>query len=128
METIAQKIEDLNKSYKEGKISRTQYLKDHSKLVAKWKKLCRPKTLADRIREAGVKVTKKARGYYNYKGINFTVDIMEDSCETTWWEACIWDDGVDTRVFEYFDECNHFDRKQDVLNVLFEFDKSLSRD
>jgi hypothetical protein len=127
IQTIIEQIENLNATFREGKISRTDYLKQHAKLVVKFKKAHRGDTLADILRKAGVKITKLGRGYYLYAGINFTVELMEDSCESTWWEVCIWDDKVDTRVFEYFNEYNMFDRKQDVVGALFQFDKSLSQ-
>lgn len=126
IQTITEQIEQLNKSFKEGKIFGTQYLKDHAKLVIKYKKACKGDTLADIVRKAGVKITKLGRGYYLYTGLNFTVSLVEDSCETTWWEVSIWEDNVDARVFEHFNEYNHFDRKQDVVDALFQFDKSLS--
>jgi hypothetical protein len=127
LETIAQQVQDLNKAYRENKMSRAQYLKDHTKLANKWKRLTKRETLADVMRKAGVKVTKIGKGYYTYKGINFTVDIMEDSCETTWWQVNDWEDNVDPRVLEYFNDWNQYDRKQDVLGALFELDKSLSK-
>jgi hypothetical protein len=126
LEIIAQQVQDLNKAYREGEMSRSEYLKDHTKLSNKWKKVIKGDTLADIVRKAGVKITKLGRGYYLYTGLNFTVSLIEDSCETTWWEVSIWEDNVDARVFEYFNEYNHFDRKQDVVDALFQFDKSLS--
>ena len=127
LETIAQQVEDLNKAYRENKMSRAQYLKDHTKLANKWKRLTKRETLADIVRKAGVKITKLGRGYYLYTGLNFTAKLMEDSCETTWWEVCIWEDDVDARVYQNFYDYNHFDRKQDVIDALFQFDKSLSK-
>ena len=127
IQILTKQFEDLNTSFKQGTIHYGEYMKQHTKLVAKWKKAHKGDSLADIVRKAGVKITKLGRGYYLYTGLNFTAKLMEDSCETTWWEVCIWEDDVDARVYENFYDYNHFDRKQDVIDALFQFDKSLSK-
>jgi hypothetical protein len=118
-------IFNLNNEFKAQKMSHKTYLAKHKALVTKWKKLTQP-TFSQKLKNEGIKITKKGQGFYTYHGKNFTVDIINESCESTWWEACIWSDGVDQRVHDEFNEYNYFDRKEDVVHALYQLDKRLS--
>lgn len=125
-EQVLKEINALNGVYKSGNMSRETYLKKHKYISNKYKKANRPMTYNERIRAEGIKIKKKARGWYTFIGKNFQVDLMEDSCETTWWEVLIYDDNVDARVFEHFDGFNHWDTKAEVVAALYELDKRLT--
>lgn len=84
-------------------------------------------TQSELLNKAGVKIKKKTRGWYTYQGINFNVDFWEEACETSWWEVCIHDDETDPRVFEFFEDYNQFDTKKEVVGLLYQFDKSLTK-
>jgi hypothetical protein len=126
LEQALKEIELLNAVYKLGNMSRDTYLKKHKAIANKHKKANRPMSYNERIRAEGIKIKRNARGWYTFIGKNFTIDIQEESCETTWWEACIWDDNVDKRVFEHFDGYNHWYTKSEVVSALYELDKRLT--
>lgn len=89
------------------------------------------KTVAEQAKEFGAKVKREFRGYYVYKGVNFTAEFCEQSCEKTWWEVEVYNDNVDKRIFDQFSyggggQMNEFERKTDVVWALLCFDKSLS--
>jgi len=126
LEQTLQQLNDLNAVYNSGNMARATYLKKHKFISNKYKKANRPMTYSERIRAEGIKIKKNARGWYTFIGKNFQVGLMEDSCETTWWEVLIYDDNVDARVFEHFDQCNRWDTKSEVVGALYELDKRLT--
>lgn len=120
---IDDQLTKLNEDYRLGilKVPHSKYLRMHAKIRTS-------NSLSNQVKRFGAKVTK-VEGYigiYRYNGVNFTVDFWQEACETTWWEACVWNDGVDKIVHDHFNEWNHFDRKHDVLEALFVFDQELS--
>lgn len=86
------------------------------------------KTVTQQVKEFGAKVVKNGpSGYYRYIGKNFTADIYEDSCVTTWWAVDIWQDNADPIVEEHFKEYNTFDRKKDVVWALLTLDQNYNQ-
>lgn len=126
LEQTLQEIEVLNEVYRLGNMSRDTYLKKHKAISNKYKKANRPMTQSELMRSEGVRVKKNTKGWYTFIGKNFSVDLQEASCETTWWEVCVWDDNVDPRLKEHFDGYNHWYTKSEVVGVLYNLDKSLT--
>ena len=121
IQTLEAQILNLDEQCKSGTIAYSTYIDQRKRLVRKWKKLTRP-TFLQTIKKEGIKITKTARGWYTYHGKHFTVDIMEESCETTWWEASIWSEDVDPQVFNHFNEYNMFDTKIECISAVYHFD------
>lgn len=121
---VIKRIQDLNTSYQDGtlKITHKQYLR-------RFNNLKNINTITNQIKRFGARVTrvKGYRGVYQYNGKNFTVQLSEDCCETCWWEVSIWEDNVDKRVQDHFDDYNQYDTKGDVLQALLGLDIQLSK-
>jgi hypothetical protein len=126
LEQALKEIEVLNAVYHSGTISREVYLKKHKAISNKHKKANRPMSYNERIRAEGIKIKRNARGWYTFIGKNFSVELSEESCESTWWEVNIWSDNVDKRVFEFYEGYNHFYTKSEVVSSLYELDKRLT--
>jgi hypothetical protein len=88
------------------------------------------KTTSERVKEFGAKVTREFAGYYVYKGVNFTAEFNEDSCERTWWSVNVYSDNVAKVVVDEFgfggNSENNFERKKDCVYALFCLDQTLS--
>lgn len=121
IQTLEAQILNLDEQYKAGKLAYDAYINQRKRLVRKWKKLAQL-TFLQTIKKEGIKITKNGRGWYTYHGKHFTVDIMEEECETRWWEAVIYDDNVDPQVFNHFNEYNRFDTKQECISAVYNFD------
>ena len=79
------------------------------------------------VKEFGAKVTKKMKGWYIYNGVNFTVEIFEDSCETSWWEV-VMDGEIHPAVIEEIPmDYNNFNTKSELVFLLLQIDKELSK-
>jgi hypothetical protein len=123
-EQALSEIEVLNAEYNLCKMSRATYLKKHKSISEKYRKATNP-TFYERIRKEGIKIKRLGRGYYQYIGKNFTCDFNEESCESTWWEVCIWGKDVNPIVYNHFEDYNQFDTKTEVVGALYNFDKSI---
>ena len=124
-EDLLLKIELLEKEYRKEKIDRATYLKKHKSITNEFNKANYP-TFSQIMSKNGIKVKRQTSGWYTYIGINFSVGFSQQSCESTWWEVDLYEDNVDPRVFNHFEDYNQFDRKADVLESLYNFDKSLT--
>jgi hypothetical protein len=128
---IVEKIVKLNEDYKWGKlkISHSQYMKKYKQLKSDHK-AANPNTLLNVMKAFGAisKRDPEYPGCYIYVGVNFTAKFASASCETTWWEVSIWEDDVDPRVYDEFEDYNRYDRKMDVMDALYNFDRRLSED
>jgi hypothetical protein len=124
--TVIAEISELNKHYTSDSNTLT-----HDSYLRKYKKIAnqlKPMSFAETIRKEGIKVSRSKTHYreYTYKGKNFTVNFCQASCETTWWEASVWEDNVDPRVHEHFDGYNHWYSKAEVVVALYDFDMYLN--
>ena len=91
-------------------------------------KLKQMKTVSQQVKEFGAKVTKKARGWYTYNGVNFTVDIIEEACETKWWEVDLYgSQEVHPSVLNEVQDNNNFETKGDLVHLLLLIDKELTK-
>ena len=118
---IKYELNELNAKYSNGSlnVSHKEYLKMFNKIKNQ-------NSLTNQIKEFGSKVKREFAGYYIYEGVNFTANFNEEECEIKYWSVAIYGNNVDEIVCEEFEEYNRFDRKADVLNMLFQLDKRLS--
>ena len=80
----------------------------------------KPKTMTQRIKEFGAKVTRTMPGWYTYHGVNFTVGIMDDECG---WRADVLADGVDPRLEDHYQLDTNFETKKELVGTLFFMDQ-----
>ena len=127
MTNTEQQIEKLNKDYQSGamRVSYSVYLAAYNKLAAKVKrehKANNEHSLANQMKDFGVKVTKEKFGYI-YNGINFSVEVYLDGCETNFWTTS-WFNIEDESIAE---ELNvQFDTKRELVYYLFCLDKKIN--
>jgi hypothetical protein len=123
-EEVIRRLNDLNKRYQDGSLSigRKAYLR-------RFNAIKNVNTISNQIKRFGSKVTrlKGYTGIYVYHGKNFTVQVMEDCCETCWWSVYLSEDGLDQRVYDHFYDYNQYDTKGEVLQAVLALDMDLSQ-
>jgi len=122
-EEIQAKLEDCNKDYLAGKLG------SYKNYKRKYDAIRNLNSITNQIKRLGGKVTrsKELMSTYIYHGKNFTVELTEASCETTWWEVCIHGENVAKEVFDcYWNEDNMFENKRECLYSLLRLDQELS--
>lgn len=113
---------ELNASYENGMMSYSTYLKKWKVAHSKYKNA---NSIYNQMKDNGVKVTKVSAAYYMYNGKNFSVSFNEDACVSVFWEVNIDDEDTPQFLTDEFREFNQFERKADVVNVLFGLDTNM---
>ena len=116
---IKTQIIKLNEDYQKGKLNI-----NHKQYLAKYKKLKNANGITNQARRFGAQIKKHPTYVYHYiyEGVNFTAIFNSEACETTWWEVNLYDDNVDKKVIDYFEE-NNYERKGDVVQALLNLDQ-----
>lgn len=123
-EKIIKELTELNELQRSGKSGLT-----HKQYLAKYNRIKNQNSVANQVKAFGAKVTKEEgfkSGYYVYHGVNFTAKFNEESCEHTWWEVNLWEDGTDERLEACFGDYNHYTTKNEVVIALLNTDKEMS--
>ena len=112
-------IEALNAAYNNREMGYSTYLKKFKVLKSKFKSA---NSVANQMKDNGLKVTKKEGGYL-YNGKNFSVEIFLDGCVTEFWTVDLEDNSPQFLIDEFEDD--RFERKMDAIGALFNLDMSL---
>ena len=118
-EEAKKSIESLNAAYNNKEMGYSTYLKKFKVLRSKLKSA---NSVANLMKDNGLKVTKKGGGYV-YKGKHFYVEIFLDGCVTDHWTIDI-DTAYNQFLLDEFEGVK-FDRKVDAIGALFNLDMSL---
>tara|TARA_R110002074_G_scaffold320251_4_gene490643 strand:+ start:54 stop:443 length:390 start_codon:yes stop_codon:yes gene_type:complete len=114
-------IEALNAAYNNREMSYTTYMKKFKVLRSKFKSA---NSVANQMKDNGIKVTKKGGGYI-YNGKNFSVEIFLDGCVTDFWTVYLDDNSPQILIDELEDGVINFERKVDAIETLFKIDMSM---
>ena len=112
-------IEALNAAYNNREMGYSTYLKKFKVLKSKFKSA---NSVANQMKDNGLKVTKKEGGYL-YNGKNFSVEIFLDGCVTEFWTVDLEDNSPQFLIDEFEDD--RFERKMDAIGALFNLDMSM---
>jgi len=124
------KVVKFNDDYTNGriKIMHQTYLKKYGAMTKEWNRMIQSPTVSELIVLFDCKVTrsKTHTRTYIYHGKNFTAEVYEDSCETTWWQA--YTENAPEWLTEEYNNWNHHDTKADCLSFLLEIDFAKSKE
>ena len=119
-EEAKKSIEALNAAYNNKEMGYSTYLKKFKVLKSKFKSA---NSVANQMKDNGMKVTKNGGGCYFYDGRHFSVDIFLDGCVTDYWTIDV-DTAYNQDLLDEFEGVK-FDRKVDAIEALFNLDISM---
>ena len=115
-------IDLLNAAYTNREMGYSTYLKKFKVLKSKIRSA---NSVANQLKDNGVKVTNKGGGYL-YNGKNFSVEIFLDGCVTDFWTVDLEDNSPQFLIDEVEAwNNNNFERKADAIGTLFNIDMSM---